>query len=190
MATSEVSISNMALGWLGGNLITSLDDESTEAALCKANYDICRDAVLEDRDWTFATARQILSALTAAPAFGYAYQYQVPPDLIRILMVSDEPLFVHDLDWERQGHVIVTDASIVYVKYIKRVEDPSKFTAGFVHALAARLAMEIALPLTNSLDMQSQMVSMYGTKLERAGAMDGMQGKNRQLRVNRLLGVR
>lgn len=190
MSVSEVSISNMALGWLGGGLIISLDDDSEEAALCKANYDICRDAVLEDRDWTFATARQVLSALTAAPAFGYAYQYRVPSDLIRILMVSDEPLFVHDLDWERQGDVIVTDASIVYLKYIRRVEDPVKFTAGFVHALAVRLAMEIALPLTNSMDIQNQMVGLYGTKLERAGAMDGMQGKNQQLRTNRLIGVR
>lgn len=190
MATSEVSISNMALGWLGGNLIVSLDDDSTEAALCKANYDICRDAVLEDRDWTFATDRRILSALTSAPAFGYAYQYQLPSDLIRILEVSDEPLFVHDLQWERQGSVVVTDAAIAYLRYIKRIEDPTKFSAGFVHAVAARLAMEIALPLTNSPEMQSSMISLYGTKLERAGAMDGMQGKNRQLRVNRLIGVR
>ena len=190
MATSTISICNMALGWLGGNLITSLDDESNEAALCKANYEPCRDAVLEDRDWTFATSRQILSPLTASPAFGYAYKYQVPSDLIRILKVSDEPAFVHDFEWERQEDVMLTDAAILYLKYIKRITDPTKFSAGFVHALAARIAMEIALPLTNSPEMHQSMVAMYGTKLERAGAMDGTQGKNEVFRTNRLIGVR
>lgn len=189
MATSEVSISNMAIGWLGGNLITSLDDASNEAALCKANYAICRDAVLEDRDWTFAMSRKALSPLTSTP-IGYAYQYQIPSDLIRVVNFSDEPLFVHDLHWERQGDVLVTDAAIVYLKYIMRVTDPTKFSSGFVHALAARIAMEIALPLTNSAEMQQSMSQLFGVKLERAGAMDGMQGKNVPLRTSRLIGVR
>lgn len=191
MATSEVSISNMALSWLGGNLIISLDDESDEAAACKANYSICRDAVLEDRDWTFATQTCILSPQVGEPVgSGYAYQFTVPAELIRIIAVSDEPKYVHDLQWEIQGNTIVCDSSILYLKFIKRIEDPIRFTAGFVHALAARLAVEIALTITNSPDMQNQMTALYATKLERAGAMDGMQGKNVPLRSNRLLKVR
>ena len=50
--------------------------------------------------------------------------------------------------------------------------------------------MEIALPLTGSEETHDRMKALYGVKLERAGAMDGMQGKNQVFRTNRLLNVR
>ena len=56
---SETSIANQALLWLGGTVITSLDEDSREAIWMKNNYPFIRDAVLEERMWTFATDRAI-----------------------------------------------------------------------------------------------------------------------------------
>ena len=52
--TTETEICNIALGYLGANRITSLDieEDSTEHLLCSENYEILRDAVLEEREWT------------------------------------------------------------------------------------------------------------------------------------------
>ena len=53
MATA-VSICNQALSLVGANSIISLDDNTTEARLCKAIYEPVRDALLEEHAWTFA----------------------------------------------------------------------------------------------------------------------------------------
>ena len=61
--TSEVGICNQSLSWLGGNRITSLDDDTVEANLCIDNYEHSRDTVLDMRHWTFAGAREQLNPL-------------------------------------------------------------------------------------------------------------------------------
>ena len=67
MATSPVQICNISIGWLGGTLITSLDDGTNEANLCKATYEPSRDQVLEERNWTFATKRTSLNPIADPP---------------------------------------------------------------------------------------------------------------------------
>lgn len=188
---SKVGICNMAIGWLGGTLITSIDDESAEAALCKTNYEECRDAVLEERDWSFATSRKVLSPSGTPPDFGYGNQFTLPADCLRVLAVSSNPGFTRKIDWEKEGNKVLADGEIVYVRYIRQVADETQFSSGFTQAFAARIAMEIALPLTSSAEMQQQMQQLYSVKLERAGAMDGMQGNNKPtMRHSKLLDVR
>lgn len=189
-AVSEVTICNLALGWLGANLIISLDDAGDEAALCKANYETSRDATLEARNWTFAMSRKVLIPLAEAPAFEYSYQFKLPADLIRVTRVSDEPEFEFSLDWTKEEDKILANVQKLYIRYIKRIEDPQQFTMGFVHAFAARLASDMAIPITNNKDLQQLMMQMYLGKLEVAGSYDGMQGKNIQVRARKLVGVR
>ena len=57
---SEIQICNLAISWLGGQRITSFGDETAEAILCYANYELARDAVLERIEWSFAIKRVIL----------------------------------------------------------------------------------------------------------------------------------
>ena len=85
---SEVDISNMALGWLGADRITSLDDESVEAQLCKLNYPRSRDVVLEDVEWTFAVRRFILSPDPVVPLFNWGKKFLIPTEVLRVLTVE------------------------------------------------------------------------------------------------------
>ena len=59
-AVSEVSISNQALGWLGANPITSLDENGAAAALCRNNYDHCRDGLLTGSESCECTVAAIM----------------------------------------------------------------------------------------------------------------------------------
>jgi len=194
MAT-EVSICNLALSWLAGNLIISLDDEIIEAQLCKANYDSSRDAVLEDRAWTFATKRYRWTPLSTAPVYGYGYAFMIDPEVVRILEVRDSDGTynangANDLDWRREGNTIVANASVIYVKALRRVADTSKYPPSFVMALAARLAADICIPLTESRQMQQDMWTLYSKKLDDAMATDGMQGSSDIIQSRKLIGVR
>jgi len=191
---SEVSICNQALSWLAGNLITSLDDDTNEAKLCKANYDNARDAVLEDRAWTFATTRYRWTPLASAPAFGYSHAFLIDPEVLRILEVretdTNKANGANNMDWRREGNTIVCNEDTIYVKALRRIVDTSKYPPAFVQCLAARIAAEIAIPLTESRGYQQDMWNLYFSKLETAAATDGMQGSTDIIESRRLTGVR
>ena len=191
MSYTEVNICNLGLGWMGANLITSLDDETTEARLCKVNYPFARDAVLEMRDWTFACSRQIIAPEQENPEFGYGAKFLLPGKCIRVRRVSDEPDFTNtSFMWEKEGRSILCDAGQIYVKFIERIVDPTYFSPSFAQAVAARLGMELCLPLSASAETHKTLAQIYGIKLDEGGVMDGMQGKNEKLRSTVLTGIR
>lgn len=193
MAVSEVSISNLALSWLAGNLIISLDDPINEARLCKANYELSRDAVLEAMAWTFATKRYRLTPETNSPAWGYEFQFTIPAEIITVLDVTnqpDSPNGANDLDWRREGNLIVCDANPIYIKAIYREVDPARYPPNFIQAVAARLAAEISIPLTESIQMMNNMEMKYKDRLMIAASTDGMQGKVDVIDSRKLTGVR
>jgi len=191
MAESEVAICNQALSWLGGDKIISLDDDQVEAKLCKANYDLLRDAVLEDREWTFAVARIEPPLLVNAPVYGYSHAFQISPNVIRVLQVTDSKSHNWSkLDWLREGGTIVTDAARIWARVLVRVTDTTKFSPAFDQVLAARIAMDICLPLTNSPKMMERMTALYGEKIRLAASTDGMQGRSYRTRSDSLTVVR
>lgn len=213
MAVSPVAICNQALGWLGGDLIISLDDESKEAKLCKANFDGLRDAVLEDREWTFAVARIEMAELIDVPLYGFDKAFQIPEDVLRVLQVSragevDDGVLVEGsfqsatrggtgqgresrIDWLREGETIVANnAARIFCRVLKRITDTTKFSPAFDQCLAARMAMDLAIPLTNSRLLQRDMAQIYGEKITLAAGTDGMQGRSYKVRSDSLTIVR
>lgn len=66
MAT-DLSICNSALIKLGANIITSLDQNSKEAILCKAQYPIVLARALQAHPWNFAIKRVTLQKMVTNP---------------------------------------------------------------------------------------------------------------------------
>lgn len=193
MAASEVTICNLALSWLAGNLIISLDDDNNEAKLCKANYELSRDSVLEAMAWTFATKRYRLTPEVNTPEWGYGQQFTLPQEVITALEVTDSPSKpngTNDLDWRREENRIVCDKEVIYLKAIVRITDTARFPPNFIQALAARIAMEISVPLTESKELLSAMERKYLAYLYTASATDGLQGKSDKINPQALTGVR
>ena len=208
--TTQTQICNIALGYLGAHRITSLDveEESKEWLLCSENYVLLRDAVLEEREWTFAVKRAVLTPSGDAPAFGSETMFRKPPDSVRILTVHDNsvvrasssagsinPLVstrgVHDIPqaegWMVEGNFILAGASEIYVRYNRRIEETGEFSPGFVQTLAQRLAAEFALPLTESRSMFDKMWTAYAVKISQGAVVDGMQGRSRKVRSQHLI---
>ena len=214
MASSEVAICNIALGWLGGDLIISLDDGTVEAKLCKANYVPLRDAVLEEREWTFAIERIEPATLAGAPLYGFDRAFQIPAKVIRVLQVTRAGEDVQGgsvsntgirsssrggtgigretrIEWLREGGTIVArDAERIFARVLVRIIDTNKFSPAFDQALAARLAMDFAIPIAHSEKLQTSMARMYGEKIALAAASDGLQGRSYNTRSDALTVVR
>ena len=190
---SEVDIANMALSWIGADSIASFDDPSTQANLVKLNYPRSRDTVLESREWTFAVERFILAPDSETPIFTWGQRFLIPSEVLRVLtcerdqIVSSNELtqnFIEheQINWVREGNFILTDFDVVNMRALIRIVDTTKFSESFVHALAARLAADLAIPITRSRTIQQQMFALFGAKLEDAAATEGMQGRSKRIR--------
>lgn len=197
---NPTQIANLALSWMGQNLINSLNDNQNEAKIMNANYELSRDKVLEDRAWTFAIRREILSPVLPAPVFGEGNAFLIPSDVVRVHRVfrptgsSISPtLQTHQLNnarWVREGDKIFAREEIVWAVFIIRVTNTQLFSPGFVHALAARLAADTAMTFTENEKLQTRMEERYDTKIGEAASADGSQGRTEVIQSTRLTGTR
>lgn len=192
---SEVDICNIALSHVGGGRILSLSDNTEEAEQCRLHYPFARDKVLGEREWTFAVVRRELGKTATPPDFGYPNEFQMPSDAIRILTCHDSanvdhPHLQNTTSWAKEGSVIITDADRLWCRYIARIEDPNKFTVGFIEAMAVYLAHKICIPITQNRGLSTELLNIYEAELAKAATVDGMQGRTQQIRHSRLANAR
>lgn len=156
---SQVEIVNRAITKLGGGRITSLGDNSKAARTMSALWDTVRRAELRKRNWSFALRRASLPSLSTAPDWGYALAYQLPPDLLRLVQVSDIYIIPGLTDYREgddspyaiEGSQLLTDfPAPLKIRYVADVTDPGSFDALFVEAFAAKLAYEACYDITQS----------------------------------------
>jgi hypothetical protein len=194
----EVTICNQALGWLGEPNITSFEDGTKAAGLCKVNYPILRDAVIEARGWYFASVTYVSASVGEPgeqpdfPAWGDGFVHAIPADWLQVFQVYtniDGPEKVQ-AQWYREGNYIVANSNRVYMKGVTSVEDSKDFSVLFTQALAARIAADLAIPLTGDKTMQANMWSLYNDKLIEAASRSGQQARSERITASRLLNAR
>jgi len=193
---NQTQIVNLALSWLGQDLINNLNDNQTEAKVMKANYDLTLEFVLGEHAWTFAIRREILAPLAAPPVFGGRNRFQIPNDVVfvhRVSRPSTTEVQTTDLQnarWEREGNVILAREDQVWAQFIVVNTNTDQYPSGFVHALAARLAADTCMTFTENNKLQEKMEIMYTQKLAEAAVQDGRQGRTEKIRSDILTGVR
>jgi hypothetical protein len=184
---SIVQICNLALSRLGTRAtIASLDESSTEARICKANYADCRDTLLRDFDWNFARRVETLALRIEAPPSGWSYVYSVPNKCARFRGIWSGPRPIGaPVDWaigsvaDSSGNDVVavfTNQSQADGWYTRIVENSELFSAGFVKALSWRLAEAIALPITTRDSLAEVMARRAAAKVAEGLAAEANEG--------------
>lgn len=172
---SEVSIVNIALGYLGVEQISSLSEDND----VYVNYPTCRDACLEEADWSFAKGRRTLTTPDSEPPdFGYSNRFLLPANVLRVIEVNEDKY-----PWEVEGRYILTDMDRCDCRWIQRVTDVNSFSSVFIQALAARLAAILAIPKTNSKSVAENYWSLYAALKGVGVGTDGIQGSAKAHRV-------
>ena len=181
MPISDIAICNRALDMLGADPIVSFDDATQVGRLCKRNYEPVRDAVLRAYPWNPAIRRAALPALAEAPAWGFAFQYALPegPEplcCLRVLTIESESAG-QAAEYRIEGRRILSDEGApLRILYIAQITDPTRFGPLLADAIAARLAAELAYPLTASTSLGQAMGQSYRDKLAEARAIDAQEG--------------
>lgn len=168
MATSNIELCNSALVLLGQEPISSLATDQSEAArLCRIKWPEVRDAVLRAAKWRCLIKRTELARLAAAPAFGFLYQYQLPPDCFLVLGLS-----VASAGWAIEGKVLLADEEQVFISYIAydtAVDNVNTFDSLLTASIVARLAAEMA-PSLKAADRFDNLWAAYERKMDDAKA--------------------
>ena len=177
MAT-EVSICSNALRRLGDSPITSLSDDTERARLCNALYEPARDSLLRSHAFNFSITRASLAKSATTPAFEFANQFILPTDpfCLRVLKMEFDDFKFKIENLAGEGRVLLTDEGTANILYIAKITDTTLFDAIFVDTLTAKLAAELAYPVTNSTSLQTQMERLYKLKLTEARSIDSTEG--------------
>lgn len=176
MAASDVSIANSALAKLGGDRISALTDSSREAVLLNEQYEKVRDDLLRAHPWNFATKRATLATTTTPDEAKFDNTFLLPTDLIRILETDAQ-----DMEWQREGATLVTDASTVDIRYTAKITDPGLFDDNFSEVLACKLAADICYALTQNATFRAQLMAEYTQRLREARSFNAQEGGTRQV---------
>lgn len=169
--TSIVAVCNRALSKIGDEIsITSLDDNSKAARYCKALYADTRDFVLRSYPWRFALKRYVLAPLKDRPLFGYANQFALPSDCLRIWRADENEAF------QVEGKNILADCEIFRFIGVTRITDTTLFDPMFVEALALRLASELAIPLAASVSLKESLFKEFQQFVQQAKTASAMEG--------------
>ncbi len=206
--SQRVDVANQALTFLGARPITGFEDETVEALLVKTHYGPCRDTMLEDAEWTFATRQFVPARLEDDPIRGFEMQFAVPAECIRVTGVypanrgSTNPLpqYAHrdmrerEVRHEQQVNargtlVILADEEIV-CKGVFRSDGEGQFPPSFAKALSFYLAYTIAPALTESNDKRTHAYQMWMIEMQKAQSLDGQRNSTRRLRTAHIVGGR
>ncbi len=184
---SFVEIGSNALRLLGDDPITSLTEDSERARLVNAIYEEVRNEVTRAAMWNCAKDRQVLASLATTPAFGWSYYHQLPSTCLRVIDVLSGDIRI---DHEVEGRKIMTDVSSVNLIFLKKITDPNDMDALFIGAYTAKLAAELAEPVTGSRSLAEQMWTLYDRKVREARTIDSQEGTVSNLDVQQLVDAR
>lgn len=197
--TSKLEIFNNALQNLKVNFYLSSPDEDIQQAKdLSLAYDLCREFVLSEHHWTFATKRKALNRDAEMPDFGYQYQYTLPSDYIKIVETkNDESARYSNIqinqkygtifndtdhsnavdDYVIEGNKLLTNNTQMNIIYVYNIKDESVFSADFTMCLSFYLAFKTSGAIAGQVS--TEMYQAYLTSLEKAKLRNAQQGRTR-----------
>lgn len=190
MASSEVEICNQALLQVGARRITALTDVSREARLCNEFYPKTLQEVLRMAPWQ-SCKKEVELALDTIPqtVFTYKNSFQLPSDYIRVWATSlDIEWGGSGQTWEIQGRKLITDESTIKISYTYRVTDVTLFDTLLEKALTLDLAMKLAYPLAQMVDIQKTFEGMRDRAVRQAMALNTQEHTKKRFRSTSLTG--
>lgn len=185
MGYSNVGIANMALQRIGAKgSIASISGLLPNEIKIGTVWEYIRDEVFESVKPKFATLRVALTQNATAPANDdmYLYAYTLPSDYLCLADDSKGDRAVYPVPGV-EPYVIETlaagtvclmsnydsvESGDIYLTYIRKVTDPTKYSPSFVNCFAFRLAAELCLSITESGSKYEAMMNLYMKSLKQA----------------------
>lgn len=197
---SIVSICNLALSNIGKDNISSLTEASAEARACNQFYEHARDTLLQVYPWRFAGVTQSLASVTNDKVGEWSHAYALPSDYLKARWIRPE---YSDTDavtltqqqeiqipYDIEGDKLYCNMSPAFLRYTRRITDPTKFTPLFVDALSWALTVRLAMPLTRDLKQRNDAYKLAQMARAEAEMADANEVRNSADHDSELVEVR
>lgn len=195
--TTEIEICGMALNLVGKDPIVSFTDADRvqSAKLCKVFYPASRDAMLREHPWGFARKQVYLTQNENETIHGFDYAYYYPSDCImaRSIYAGLDPAnhypFGVQVSADGNSRLIVTSVEDAVLEYTKAITNPNMFDPLFIEALAWRISIQLAFPLTGKAKGVESQQKGYSNALAAAKVFDANEG-HMDMGTNRFIRAR
>ena len=186
MATG-VSICSNALLMLGAQTINDFNEPLDRAKLAANLYPTIRDYLLRTHPWNCTIKRVLLAPDATPPAFGYANQFELPADFLRVLEVGQAGI---QIDYLVEGRSILANATSLQLRYVYLNEVENTWDASLVGLLTLAMACAMAYPITQSSALQAAFEQKLAMAKKVARAVDGQEDPPQTLGDERLYAAR
>lgn len=174
--TAKIEIVNMALGYLGVENISDIDEETAQARQARLFYRVTRDSLLRGFPWTFALKQWGCPAVKNAPAFKtYAFGCKMPVDCLRFLHTA-EP----SLKCELAGNYIYSDVNPIDIIGIRQIENESEFDSVFTEVFALKLAVQMSIVLSDDKGLRDRLKNDYEALIKTAQVKSALEGPQQE----------
>jgi len=168
MTSSPENIANSAILKIGASRINSLDDNKTEAVVCKEFYERSYRWLLAQFYWGFANMTESLAQSPTAPKHEYAYAYLLPADFVRIQRTFPNS------NYKIVGNELHTNEREIAIKYTFRAKEED-LPIYFEQTMMYYLASQICVPITENVTKEVSNYEQYLDHLKRAKSLDAQQ---------------
>jgi len=189
MAQDLVTLYNLALSAVGTRgRVSSPDEDSREAQLCRQWYPTVRDIALRSAHWASCrsvTSLSIDAQITegtdwteGAPEPPWLFRYNLPVDFLYPRWFTSYENF----EMTQSGNVIklLSNAEEPILVYTKRQEIPAAWDVDLYNAITMALAGSIAMPLHGKADRAKNAMEEANYAITRARIQQANQNMNPQ----------
>ena len=149
MSISKASICNMALIDFKANLVTDIDNPTTnEERICNTIFDQAVKETMIEGSWTSCVRREELVLTANTPVYGSDYEFQLPTDY-PCLKVLD--IYCGDRPYSIEGDKLYSDSNTAKIRYIYYNTNIASWDTLLVRSIVAKLKSLLAGPLTADL---------------------------------------
>lgn len=183
---SQTDLLNGALGMIGANKITAIDDGSINANHCLIFYPSLRKGLLRSHHWNFASGRVELAQDITTPAFEFAFQFSLPSDFLKIKEYNGADIDTSNLSlfeaaepgrYVIEGNKLLCNEASVKITYVKDVTDANLFDGIFYQLIQTWLASQLASAITKDMKMSTNLLAQaVDVLLPQAVGVDGQEG--------------
>lgn len=178
---TQTKIANAALKLLGST--ARLTDVHPESASQHGRdiadiWDGLRDFYLKKHSGDFSIARAQLNRTTPPIGCRHAHAYSLPADCLKWL-----PPKRGTPEWfegEVEGGKILTSASRVIIRYVRRVESVAEWSTEFCMIMTVAVAEAMAEPVTQSKSIRQDMADKLMRLVPTAKRMDALSSGQRR----------
>ncbi len=164
---TDIDIINRALRLIRAQRLSSLSENTAIAQIAKDLFEPIKQMVLSLHPWNDAIKRVKLEYDVQKPVFGFAYQYSLPFDCLRITDCNSD-------SWQREGYKILSDNPKLDIIYIANIPSVG-MGPNLIRVISARLAFEIAQSQAESSALTERLYQLYKEELQSAKIIDAKE---------------